>query len=33
MYECTPGSLAVDIPRDVAKVEATLRARAAEVGV
>ena len=28
MYECSPGSLAVDIPADVAKVEAALRARA-----
>ena len=28
MYECAPGSLAVDIPEDVAKVETALRARA-----
>lgn len=28
MYECTPGSLAVDVPEDVAKVEAVLSARA-----
>lgn len=27
MYECSPGSLAVDIPDDVAKVEAVLRER------
>lgn len=27
MYECRPGSLAVDIPEDVAKVEAALKAR------
>ena len=27
MYECCPGSLAVDIPDDVAKVEAALEAR------
>lgn len=27
MYECRPGSLAVDIPEDVAKVEAALRVR------
>lgn len=25
MYECSPGSLAVDVPEDVAKVEAALR--------
>lgn len=29
MYECAPGSLAVDVPEDVAKVEAALRARGA----
>lgn len=29
MYECLPGSLAVDVPEDVAKVEAALRARGA----
>ncbi len=29
MYECRPGSLAVDVPEDVAKVEAALRARGA----
>jgi 3-deoxy-manno-octulosonate cytidylyltransferase (CMP-KDO synthetase) len=29
MYECTPGSLAVDVPEDVAKVEEILKARAA----
>lgn len=28
MYECRPGSLAVDVPADVAKVEAALEARA-----
>lgn len=28
MYECRPGSLAVDVPEDVPKVEAALRARA-----
>lgn len=28
MYECRPGSLAVDIPDDVAKVEVALQARA-----
>jgi 3-deoxy-manno-octulosonate cytidylyltransferase (CMP-KDO synthetase) len=28
MYECQPGSLAVDIPEDVAKVEAALRVKA-----
>lgn len=27
MYECHPGSLAVDVPEDVAKVEAALEAR------
>lgn len=27
MYECHPGSLAVDVPEDVARVEAALRAR------
>ncbi len=27
MYECSPGSLAVDVPEDVARVEAALRAR------
>ena len=29
MYECSPGSLAVDVPEDVAKVEMALRARGA----
>lgn len=29
MYECHPGSLAVDVPEDVAKVEAALEARRA----
>lgn len=29
MYECAPGSLAVDVPQDVAQVEAALRARSA----
>jgi len=30
MYECRPGSLAVDVPDDLAKVEAALRARHGE---
>lgn len=29
MFECRPGSLAVDVPEDVAKLEAALRARGA----
>ena len=29
MYECQPGSLAVDVPEDVAKVEAAMRERGA----
>lgn len=33
MYECAPGSLAVDVPEDVAKVEAALAERTARMPV